>query len=686
MKKVPILIMTTAFLLVACAGGDNKQSTATPEIADFNYRVDSFADIEILRYRVPDLDSLTLQQKTLVYYLSQATLAGRDIIYDQNCRYNLVVRRTLEAVYENYRGDRQTDDFAQLTTYLKQVWMGNGIHHHYSSDKFTPHFSQSFFNDAVKSINREKLPLSEGQTVDSLLQVLDKVIFDPDFLQKRVNQADGVDLLLTSAENYYAGGVTQQEAEDFYGKMKQPNANQPLSYGLNSQLTKENGQLVERVWKVGGMYDKAIAQIVFWLNKAVEVAENEQQKKVIETLVSFYQSGDLKTFDQYCIDWVADVNSLTDFVCGFTEVYGDPLGIKASWEAIANFKNIAATQRTEKLSQNAQWFEDNAPVDPRFRKEEVKGITAKVITIAMLGGDCYPATPIGINLPNANWIRAQHGSKSVTLENITEAYDQASLNSGFAQEFYYSDAERARAKEYGSLTGNLHTDLHECLGHASGKLLPGISKDNLKAYGSTIEEARADLFALYYIADPKMVELGLLPNDSAYMTEFYTYIMNGLMTQLTRIKPGKDIEEAHMRNRSLIAHWCYEHGKAENVIEFKEKEGKTYVAVNDYAKLRTLFGSLLKEIQTITSTGNFTAARELVEKYGVKVDQNLLSQVLERYATLKVKPYKGFVNPVYTAKTDKQGKIVDIQISYNENYIEQQLRYSKEYGVLPVKN
>ncbi|MDR2824806.1 MAG: dipeptidyl peptidase 3, partial [Prevotellaceae bacterium] len=463
-------------------------------------------------------------------------------------------------------------------------------------------------------------------------------------------------------------------------------ANQPLSYGLNSKLIKDNCILTEQTWKVGGMYDKAISQIVFWLNKAEEVAENPQQQKVIQTLAGYYQSGDLRTFDNYCIEWVADVNSMVDFVNGFTEVYGDPLGIKASWEALANFKNIAATKRTEKLSNNAQWFEDNAPVEPRFRKETVKGITAKVITVAVLGGDCYPATPIGINLPNANWIRTQHGSKSVTLENITEAYDQASMNSGFTQEFYWSDIERARAKEFGTLTGNLHTDLHECLGHASGKMLAGVSKDNLKAYGSTIEEARADLFALYYIADPKMVELGLLPNDSAYMTEFYTYITNGLMTQLTRIKTGKDIEEAHMRNRSLIAHWCYEKGKAENVIEFKEKDGKTCVVVNDYTKLRKLFGDLLKEIQTIVSTGNYTAARELVEKYGVKVDKKLHSEILARYEKLKVKPYKGFVNPVYTAKTNKSGKITAIEIAYGENYIEQQLRYSKEFGVLPVNN
>lgn len=669
---LPILMIASIF--ATCGDGDKKQS-------DFQYSVDKFADIEILRYQVPDFDSLTLQQKQYIYYLNEAALAGRDIIYDQNCRYNLCVRRTLEAIYENYRGDRKTDDFTALTTYLKQVWMGNGIHHHYSYEKFTPEFTQKFFNDAVQSITKEKLPLQNGQTIDSLLVILNNVIFNSEFMKKRVNQADGVDLLLTSAENYYEN-ITETEAENFYNKMKKSNETQPVSYGLNSKLTKENDSIFEKQWHIGGMYSAAIEKIVDNLSKAKNVAENDQQKVVIDKLIDFYTTADLKTYDDYSIEWVKETAGMVDFINGFTEVYGDPLGIKASWESVVNFKNIAATKRAETISANAQWFEDNAPIDPKFRKEEVKGVTAKVITVTMLGGDCYPSTPIGINLPNANWIRAQYGSKSVTMENIIAAYDRAALNNGFAEEFYWSDYERNIVKEYGSLTSNLHTDLHECLGHASGKLLAGISKDNLKAYGSTIEEARADLFALYYIADPKMLELKLLPNDSAYKAEYYTYMMNGLMTQLTRILPDNNIEEAHMRNRALIANWVYERGKAENVVEFKQKDGKTYVVVNDYAKLRTFFGELLNQIQTITSTGNYQVARLLVEQYGVKVDKTLHVQILERYKQLNLAPYKGFVNPVFTAKTDKEGNITNVTISYTENYVEQQLRYSKQYSFL----
>ena len=663
-------------MLVAVAGCKKKQS-------EFQYSVDKFADIEILRYQVPDFDSLTLQQKQYIYYLNEAALSGRDILYDQNCRYNLCVRRTLEAIYENYRGDRKTDDFSALATYLKQVWMGNGIHHHYSNDKFKPEFSQKFFNEAVKSIDSEKFPLENGQTIDDLLLILDKVIFDEEFLKKRINQTDGADLLLTSAQNYYQN-VSQKEAENFYNKLKNNDKNQtqPLSYGLNSQLVKENDSIFEKPWHIGGMYSAAIEKIVFNLEKAKQFAENEQQKIVIDKLIDFYNTANLKTYDEYCIEWVKETAGMVDFVNGFTEVYGDPLGIKASWEAVVNFKNLAATKRTETISANAQWFEDNAPIDPKFRKEKVKGVTAKVITVTMLGGDCYPSTPIGINLPNANWIRAQYGSKSVTMENITDAYNLAALKSGFADEFYWSDYERNIVKECGLLTSSLHTDLHECLGHGSGKMLPGISKDNLKAYGSPIEEARADLFALYYIGDPKMLELNLLPNDSAYKAEYYTYMMNGLMTQLTRIKLGNNIEQAHMRNRALIANWVYEHGKAENVVEFKEKDGKTYVVVNDYVKLRALFGKLLNQIQTITSTGNFQAARSLVEQYGVKIDKTLHAQVLERFEKLNLAPYKGFVNPVYTAKTDKNGNITDVTVSYTENYVEQQLRYSKQYSFL----
>ncbi|MCL2597486.1 MAG: dipeptidyl peptidase 3 [Paludibacter sp.] len=677
-KFLPMLMIASMFVVLTSCDKKTKASTD-----DFQYSVDKFADIEILRYQVPDFESLTLQQKQYIYYLNEAALSGRDILYDQNCRYNLCVRRTLEAIYENYSGNRNSNDFAALTTYLKQVWMGNGIHHHYSYDKFTPEFSQKFFNDAVKNIDKNRLPLENGQTVDKLLEVLDKVIFDAEFLKKRVNQADGADLLLTSAQNYYEN-VTEAEAENFYNKIKNknPNETQPISYGLNSKLVKENDILTEKLWHIGGMYSVAIEKIVFNLEKAKQFAENEQQKVVIDKLIDFYTTANLKTFDEYCIEWVKETAGMVDFINGFTEVYGDPLGIKASWESVVNFKNIAATKRTETISANAQWFEDNSPIDPKFRKEEVKGITAKVITVTMLGGDCYPSTPIGINLPNANWIRAQYGSKSVTMENITEAYDRASLNSGFAGEFYWSDYERNIVKEYGSLTSNLHTDLHECLGHASGKLMSGISKDNLKAYGSTIEEARADLFALYYIADHKMIELNLLPNDSAYKAEYYTYMMNGLMTQLTRILPDNNIEEAHMRNRALIANWVFERGKTDNVVEFKEKDGKTYVVINDYARLRNLFGELLYQIQTITSTGDYQAARQMVEQYGVKVNKTLHAEVLKRYKELNLAPYKGFVNPVFTAITDKNGNITDVTISYSENYVDQQLRYSKDYSFL----
>lgn len=683
MKK-NLLLSMIALCCVACGNNGDKKSS-TPAIEDFTYTVDKFADIEILRYRVPDFDSLTLQQKELVYYLTEAALAGRDILYDQNNKYNLAVRRTLESVYENYRGNRQSEDFANLTTYLKQVWMGNGIHHHYSTDKFTPHFSKDFFAEAVKNIDASLLPLSEGQTVDDLVAVLSPVIFDPAVYPKRVNQEDNVDLLLTSANNYYEG-VTQKEAEDFYNKMRNPKDLTPISYGLNSKLVKENGQLVEKTYKIGGMYGPALEKIVYWLGEAVKVAENNQQRDVINTLIKYYQTGDLRTYNEYSIKWVEDVNSQVDFINGFTETYGDALGLKASWESIVNFKNVQATKRTELISANAQWFEDNAPIAPKYRKEEVKGITAKVITAAILGGDCYPATPIGVNLPNANWIRASHGSKSVTIDNITEAYNEVSLKSGFADEFMWSDTEREIAREYGSITDNLHTDLHECLGHASGKLLPGVSKDNLKAYASTIEEARADLFALYYIADSKIVELGLLPNDSAYKAEYYKFMMNGLMTQLTRIKPGNNIEEAHMRNRQLIASWVYEKGKPENVVEKRVKDGKTYMVINDYDKLRKLFGDLLFEVQHITSTGNFDAARKLVETYAVKVDPELHKEILDRYAKLNLAPYKGFVNPVYTLEKDKNGKVIDISLSYGEGYIEQQLRYSKNYSFLPTFN
>jgi len=679
MKKLLFVLMTGVFL------GCHSEKQTTPEMDKFPYTVDRFADIEILRYRVPDFESLSLQQKELIYYLSEAALSGRDILYDQNNKYNLCVRRTLEAVYENYRGDRQSEEFKNFITYLKQVWMGNGIHHHYSEDKFVSKFSAAFFADAVKGINAEDLPLEKGETPDDLILKLTPVIFDPTVFPKRTNQADGVDLLLTSAVNFYEG-VTQAEAEEFYDRMKNPNDSTPVSYGLNSKLVKENGVLVEKTYKLGGMYGKAIEQIVFWLNKAVSVAENDRQRDVIQSLIKFYESGNLKTYDEYCIKWVQDTASLVDFVNGFTETYADPLGLKGSWESIVNFKNLASTKRTETISKNAQWFENHSPIDNRFKKENVKGITAKVVTAAILAGDCYPSTPIGINLPNSDWIRHDYGSKSVTIENITEAYDRASLGNGFNEEFMWSDVERERAKKYGSLTNNLHTDLHECLGHGSGKLLPGVDPNRLKAYGSTIEEARADLFGLYYVADPKMIELGLLPDNEAYKAEYYQYIMNGLLTQLTRVQTGKNIEEAHMRNRQLIARWVYEKGLPDKVIELKKRDGKTYVVINDYEKLRILFGKLLAEIQRIKSTGDYQGAKVLVENYGVKVDPVIHMEILERYEKLNLAPYRGFVNPVYKAVKNADGEISDVQISYDENYVEQQLRYSKQYSNLPTFN
>lgn len=673
-----------SLLLIACGS----EKTSSPAVENFNFTVERFADIEILRYRVPGFESLSLQQKELLYYLNQAALEGRDILYDQNNRHNLSIRRTLEAIYENYSGDRNSDEFENLTVYLKKVWMGNGIHHHYSEDKFTPEFSKEFFADALKSIDAHALKnvLLPDETVENLIEKLTLVIFDPEVMPKRSNQAEGADLIQTSAINYYGEGITQAEVEAFYGTMKNPTDARPISYGLNSKLVKEDGKIVEKVWKVGGMYSAAIEKIVYWLEKAAGVAENDKQKDVITTLIDYYRTGDLKKFDDYAVKWVQDLDSRIDFVNGFTETYGDPLGMKASWESIVNFKNEEATKRTEIISSNAQWFEQNSPVDPQFKKENVTGVSAKVITAAILGGDCYPSTPIGINLPNANWIRAEYGSKSVTIDNITEAYDRASLGNGFTEEFMWSDTERENAKKWGYITDNLHTDLHECLGHGSGKLLPGVDPDALKAYGSPIEETRADLFGLYYMADNKMLELGLLTDKEAYKAAYYRYLMNGLMTQLTRIQPGKNIEQAHMRNRQLIASWVYEKGKPDNVVELRERDGKTYVVVNDYEKLRDLFGILLAEIQRIKSTGDFEAAKYLVETYAVKVNQAIHTEVLERYKKLNLAPYRGFVNPVYTPVTDKKGKITDIKISYEENYVDQHLRYSKEYSVLPTYN
>lgn len=674
--------MVTALSLLTACGGNPK---TTAEAEKFDYTVEQFADLQILRYRVPGFEDLSLKQKELVYYLTEAALQGRDILFDQNGKYNLTIRRMLEAVYTGYKGDKNTPDFKAMEVYLKRVWFSNGIHHHYGSEKFVPGFTPEFFRQAVQSVDAATLPLAEGQTVEQLCEEVFPVIFDPKVMPKRVNQAAGEDLVLTSACNYY-DGVTQQEAEDFYNALKNPQDETPVSYGLNSRLVKEDGKIQEKVWKVGGLYGQALEKIVYWLKKAEGVAETPEQKAVIAKLMEFYETGDLKTFDEYAILWVKDLNSRIDFVNGFTESYGDPLGMKASWESLVNFKDLEATQRTELISGNAQWFEDHSPVDGQFKKEKVKGVSAKVITAAILAGDLYPATAIGINLPNANWIRSHHGSKSVTIGNITDAYNKAAHGNGFNEEFVYSDAELQLIDKYADVTDELHTDLHECLGHGSGKLLPGVDPDALKAYGSTIEEARADLFGLYYVADPKLVELGLTPSADAYKAQYYTYLMNGLMTQLVRIEPGNNVEEAHMRNRQLIARWVYEKGAAEKVVELVKKDGKTYVVINDYEKVRDLFGRLLAEIQRIKSTGDYAGAHDLVEAYAVKVDPALHAEVLERYKKLNLAPYKGFVNPKYEVVTDADGTITDVTVTYDEGYAEQMLRYSKDYSTLSSVN
>ncbi len=668
--------------MTACIAGALAGCTSKRE-AKFEWIVDRFDDVQVLRYQVPDFDSLTLQQKELVYYLAEAAKCGRDILYDQNCKYNLPIRRTLEAIYKGYGGNRDTVDFKAFETYLKKVWFANGIHHHYSLDKFTPQFSESYFDALVAATPAELFPADFG-TTEELMAAIKPVMFDPALYVRKTDQS-APDMILASANNYYEG-VTQAEAEKFYAAMKDPNDPRPVSYGLNSKLVKENGQIVEKVWKVGGMYSPAIEKIVYWLDKAAAVAENETQKQTIEALVSYYRSGNLHEFDRYAILWVGDTESQVDFVNGFTESYDDALGYKASWESVVNFKNIEATKRTKIISANAQWFEDHAPIDGRYKKPTVKGVSAKVITDAMLGGDCYPATPIGINLPNADWIRRDYGSKSVTIENITYAYAEAAKGNGFDQEFVLRDEDRQRMEQYGSLANNLHTDLHECLGHGSGQLAAGVKGDELKNYGSTLEEARADLFALYYMMDPKMVELGLLPSLDAAKAEYSKYIMNGLMTQLVRIQPGKDVEEAHMRNRKLIAQWCYNYGEKENVIEKVVQDGKTYVVVNDFEKLRGLFGQLLREVQRIKSTGDYEAGRDLVEFYGVKVDPELHAEVLGRCEKLNLAPYSGFVNPVYTLVKDKNDQVVDVKVAYTQGYADQMLELSADYSFLPSKN
>lgn len=653
----------------------------TQEKETFGYVVEQFADLQILRYRVPGFEALDIRRKQLVYYLSQAALEGRDILFDQNGKYNLQIRRLFEAVYLYYKGNRTTKEFLALEVYLKRIWFSNGIHHHYACDKFVPGFSPEYLDGVIRTLPLEVVPLGEGETLEQLCDKLFPVLFDPKIMPKRVNQADGEDLVLTSAANYYEG-VTQKEAEDFYAAQKTPGETEPVMYGMNSRLVKEEGVVKEQVWKVGGMYGAALEKIVGWLEKAEAVAENDGQRNVIRLLVDFYRTGDLKIFDAYSIAWLKDTASRVDFVNGFIESYGDPLGMKASWESIVNFKDLEATRRTETISNNAQWFEDHSPVAPRFKKEQVRGVSAKVITAAMLAGDLYPSTAIGINLPNSNWIRSVHGSKSVTIGNLTDAYNKAARGNGFREEFVYSDIEKKLLDDYADITDDLHTDLHECLGHGSGKLLPGIDPDALKAYGSTIEEARADLFGLYYLPDSKLVELGLTPDAEAYKAAYYAYMMNGLMTQLVRIEPGCTIEEAHMRNRQLIARWALEQGSAGRIVELVEREGKTYVRINDYSGLRGLFGRLLAEIQRIKSEGDYESARLLVERYAVKVDAVLHAEVLRRYRTLHLAPYKGFLNPVYVPVSDEKGEMIDVNISYSEGYAEQMLRYSREYSNL----
>ncbi|MCM1290398.1 MAG: dipeptidyl peptidase 3 [Prevotella sp.] len=650
---------------------------------NFNYHVDNFADIEVLRYEVPGFDDLSLNQKKMIYYLTQAGQAGRDITWDQNGKYNLQIRHLLEQIYTNFKGDREGKDFKAFEKYLKQVWFGNGLHHHYSNDKFMPEFSQEFFIAEVNALPEVSLPLISGQTREGMLESLLPVIFDPTVLAKRVNQDGTQDVVATSAVNMYEG-VTQQEVEAYYANLKDPNDATPISYGLNAKVVKKDGNVVEEHYNLDGLYGPAIAKIIYWLDKAKGVAENDAQKEYITKLIDFYITGDLKLFDEYSILWAEDTKSDVDFVNGFIEVYNDPLGMTGSWESYVDFKNVPASKRTETIASNAQWFEDHSPVDPKFRKPNVKGVSAKVITCALLGGDAFPACAIGINLPNADWIRAAHGSKSVTLENITEAYSEASKGNGFNDEFVIDAPTSELLDKYLYITDMLHTDLHECLGHASGQLLPGVDPDALKENGSALEEARADLFALYYLADPKLLEIGILDNPDAYKAEYYKYMLNGLMTQLNRIEPGKDIEEAHMRNRQLIAAWVLDHSKKNKAMELVKKNGKTYVKINDYKKVRELIGELLHEIQRIKSEGDYKAGNDLINKYAVKVDKKLHKEVLDRFEKLNIPPYRGFINPEYETVLDENGNIIDVKIKYTEGYVDQMLRLGRDWSILPL--
>ena len=645
---------------------------------EFRYTGERFADIQLLRYRLNGFEQLSLSQKRFIFCLAKATLYGRDITFHQFGKYNLLVRRTLEAIVEDLTIDRDNDDFRALHTYLKRVWFSNGVYHHYGCEKFVPGFSETYFRSILNNVESRRLPLADGESVAHLADTLSKIIFDANYLPKRVNKADGEDLVLTSACNYYEG-VTQKEAEDYYNAMKEGAGDNAPSFGLNSRLVKRDGMLSEEVYSANGLYANAIRHIVSWLEKAIEFAENDKQRDVIATLIDYYRTGDLRTFDDYSIKWVECLDGRVDFINGFIEVYGDPLGLKASWEGIVEYTDLEATRRTRTISDNAQWFEDHSPVDERFRKPVVKGVTANVICAAMLGGDEYPSTAIGINLPNADWIRAQHGSKSVTIGNLTDAYNKAAKGNGFLEEFAIDQPTVDMIRKYGDVCDDLHTDLHECLGHGSGQLLPGVNPDALKSYGSTIEEARADLFGLYYIADKKLVELNLTPDEEAYKSQYYTYIMNGLMSQLVRITPGNKIEEAHMRNRALIANWCLDNG---NAISLVKRDGKTYVQINDYEALRGQFASLLAEVQRIKSEGDYEAGRALVETYGVNIDPELHAEVLERYKRLDIAPYKGFLNPRMLPVHNAKGEVVDISLDYSESYDEQMLRYSRQYGTL----
>ncbi len=682
MKSIKqILIISMGLIIFSCNEFQKEPDKAE---SDFDYYVEQFADLRILRYQVPGFDSLTLNQKRLVYYLSQAALCGRDIFYDQNGKYNLAIRRTLENIYETYSGNRETEEFSEFIIYLKRIWFSNGIYHHYSTDKFIPGFTQAYFSSLVENSDKSKFPLKPDQSLEDFMQEIMPVIFDPEILPKKVCQDPQKDIVANSAVNFYEG-VSQQQVESFYDKMKKPQDPRPVSYGLNSKVILNNGMVEEVVWKMGGMYGEAIEKILFWLQKAQTVAETPEQSESLLKLIEYYKTGSLTTWDEYNVLWVKDQTALVDFVNGFIETYNDPLGLKATWESVVNFKNLEATRRTEILSSNAQWFEDNSPIDNQFKKKEVKGVTAKVITVVQLGGECYPSTPIGINLPNADWIRKEYGSKSVTMENIMYSYDQANLKTGFLEEFAADKDEIELARKYGSLASNIRIDLHECLGHGSGQLNPGVASDALKNYQAPLEETRADLFALYYIMDPKMVELGLIPTLDVAKTGYINFIRNGLMTQLVRIQPGKDIEQAHMRNRQLIARWCLERGMDDNVIEQISRDGKTYCMINDFNKLRSLFGELLREVQRIKSEGDYQAGKVLVEKYGVKVDKTLHEEMLTRYRKLNLSPYSGFINPVLIP-VEENGKITDVKINYPVDYVAQMMHYSRKYSYLPTYN